>query len=62
MCIIIIITITRPSLYQCFILLAGGQGGEYFEMSSDMMKHHSEAPPDDNGVHTSDVKKPLIEQ
>lgn len=45
----------------CFVTLAGGPGGEYFEMSSDMMKQHSEAPHDDNESHTPDFKKPLIE-
>ena len=44
-----------------FVVLAGGQEGEYFEMSSDMMKQHSEAPHEDIESHTPDFKKPLIE-
>lgn len=39
-----------------------GQGGDYYEMSSDVVRQRSEVvSSDDNNGVTADVEKPLIE-
>lgn len=44
-----------------YTYMAGKQGGEYFEMSSDMLNQHPAVNTEDNNGHSPDATKPLIE-
>ena len=44
-----------------YMYMAGGQSGEYFEMSSEMLNQHQAVHTEDNNGHSPDVTKPLIE-